>query len=449
MVLSTSCSNILEVDSMDYSSPEGFIKDRQSVSNVLASAYVSSRRALVNDNAWLAFTDLRTAHLKMNSATGIYLEKQNLHESTNQLQGISNWNNFLEAIYQCNLLIENSENAKAYLSKEELNAVTGQAYFLRGLMHFYMTQVWGDCPLILSTQNSTAISRKPVTEVIAEVVKDAEMAFELLPIQHTDINGANNLQKSVRYANKIAAGILMQKANMVVANYEGAVHAYELLSLANRAKEYKLENANNRASIFAGTSQESIFGFNLSGDDYGNSLNTPFNEDVFFNGQNQKLVKVVSTEKVLSVYSADDVRVTSFFEFNEDTVVTGFLKYSGSYQMLFRLSDAELLATEAYYKSGNEIKAASILNSFKVRNGLAEVDVKGEELWGEIEIEFEREFFGEGKLLFDWNRWGILADKVSSITAEQFANGIAYWPIADECFKNSSGLSQNSYWLNN
>jgi hypothetical protein len=384
----------------------------------------------------------------MNSATGIYLGKQNLHESTNQLQAISNWNNFLEAIYQCNLLIENSENARAYLSKQELNSVTGQAYFLRGLMHYYMTQVWGDCPLVLSTQNGSSISRYAVTDVIAEVVKDAEMAFELLPIQHTDINGTNDLQKSVRYANKIAAGILLQKANMVIANYEGAVHAYELLSLANRAKEYRIENTNNRASIFSGKSPESIFGFNLSGDDYGNSLSTPFNVDVFFNGQNLKLVEVASTEKVLSIYPEDDVRLTSFFELEDDTIVSGFLKYSDSYQLLFRLSDAELLAAEAYFKSGYEIKATSILNSFKARNGLAEVDAKGDELWGEIEIEFERELFGEGKLLYEWNRWGILADKVGSINAEQYANGIAYWPIADECFKNSPGLSQNSYWLN-
>ena len=449
VVLSTSCSDILDVESFDTTPPEGFINDRQSVNNILATAYVSSRKALVNDNAWLAFSDLRTAHLKMNNGTGNYIAKQNLHESTSQLQGISNWNSFLEAIYQCNLLIENSENAKAYLSQDDLNSVIGQAYFLRGLMHYYMTQVWGDCPLVLSSQNGAKVTRSAVADVIAEVVKDAQMAFDLLPLQHTNINGGNDLQKSVRYANQIAAGILMQKANMAILNYEGAVHAYELISLANKAKEYQLENTSKRASIFSGESQESIFGFNLSGDNYGHSLTTPFSEDVFFSGQNLKLVEVASSENVISVYSEDDVRLNSFFELEDDTVVTGFLKYSSSYQLLFRLSDAELLASEAYFKLGDEGKAASLLNDLKVRNGLVEVHVRGDELWAEIEIEFEREFYGEGKLFFEWNRWGILDDKVGTISSEQFANGIALWPIADECFKYSSDLSQNAYWINN
>lgn len=450
VVLSTSCNNILDVESLDSTSPEGFINDRQSVSNVLASAYISSRRALVNDHAWLAFTDLRTGHLKMNSGTGIQLANQNLHVLTSEMQEIASWNPFLEAIHQCNLLIESSENAKSYLSDDELNSVIGQAYFLRGLMHYYMTQVWGDCPLLLSSEVGAAIVRVPVAEVIAEVGKDAEMAFELLPLQHTDKNGTSDLQKSVRYANKLAAGILMLKARMVVADYEGAVYAYELLSLANRAKEYKLEVSGNRASVFSGESPESIFGFNLSGDDYGHSLATPFNANVFFKGENLKLVEVISIEKLLSVYgTTDDVRVSAFFEFNDTDQLNGFLKYSDSFQLLFRLSDAELLAAEAYYEVGKHDKAVKILNDLKARNGLPEVEAEGDDLLTVIQTEFEREFFGEGKLLFEWNRWGILADKVQNITEEQFLAGIAYWPIADECFKSNTGLVQNSYWLNN
>ncbi len=173
VVLCSSCGDILNVDSLDSTSPEGFIKDRQSVSNVLASAYVGSRRALVNNNAWLAFSDLRTGHLKMNSVTGFNIAKQNLDAPSNQLQGVGNWNSFLEAIYQCNLLIENSEDAKVYLSKDELNSVIGQAYFLRGLMHYYMTQVWGDCPMIFNANSGSAISIKTEADVLSQVIKDS------------------------------------------------------------------------------------------------------------------------------------------------------------------------------------------------------------------------------------------------------------------------------------
>jgi len=179
IVLSTSCSNLLDVENLNTTSAEGFIKDRQSVNNVLASAYITARRAIVIDAAWLVFSDLRTGHLKMNSATGVYVAQQNLMASTVELNKIRNWNYFLESIYQCNLLIENAENAKEKLSEDELNAVMGSAYFLRGLMHFYMTQIWGDCPIVLSTNNGKTLSRNSVSAVMEQVIKDATMAFEL------------------------------------------------------------------------------------------------------------------------------------------------------------------------------------------------------------------------------------------------------------------------------
>jgi len=230
-------------------------------------------------------------------------------------------------------------------------------------------------------------------------------------------------------------------------NFEAAANTYEILNLVNRSKTYELELSNERAKIYSGESKESIFGFNLSGDDYGNSLSTPFTSGVYFNGKNSTLIEVSSKEYVLGLYEEGDIRLDRLFQIDEEYI--GILKYSNSYLMLFRLGDAEMLAAEAYYRIGKEDKALTIINNLKVRSKLSEVDVAGDALWEEIMLEFEREFFGEGKLLFEWNRWGILADKVESITTDQYSNGIVYWPIADECFMLNPGISQNPYWLNN
>lgn len=448
-LINTSCSDILNIDSENTTSPKNFIQDRQSAKNILATAYVCTRRALISNSAWLAYTDLRSNHLKMNNTAGIFLAKQYLNAPIDQLQQICSWDNFLETIYQCNLLIENIKNAEEYLTKDELNSMIGQAYFLRGFMHFYMTQIWGDCPLILSTKNASEISRKPVSEVLAMIIDDAEKAFDLLPLFYTDINGNNDLKKSVQYANKIAAAILLQKANMAIYNYQEVIHAYELLNLINKNKEYEFESGKSRTSIFSGDSKESVFGLALSGNDYTYPIYSPFNNIVFFKGQNLTLVQVASSEKVISLYSEKDIRLKSFFNVKDDTIITEFLKYSSSYQLFLRLSEAELLASEAYFRMGNENKALKIINAIKVRNDLDEIEADGDDLWNEIKDEFERELFGEGKLFFEWIRWGVLSKKIDSITEEQVINGFAFWPIAEKCILNNPGLYQNSFWLNN
>ncbi len=445
LVVFTSCDKMLDVESINTTSPEGFIKDRQTATNALASAYAISRRAVAKNGSWLAYSDLRTGNLKMNSRTGIYLSNQDLNTSDAAIETMRNWNFFLEAIAESNSLIENIDNASNFLQEDELDSYKGQAYFLRALMHLNMTEVWGDCPVVLSSNVST-VSKSSKSDVLKTVIADALQAIELLPLTHTDNNGNIYRYFTVRYANKIAAISLLIKAYVADGNYADAIKWHQTLAVENRARIFELEIGNNLADIYDGGSNETVFGFSLGGD-YGYNNSNLFGWDIFFKGEEKKYIEVTSAQYITDLYNEEDLRLNKLFNVEDESVE--ILKYSSSFLVIFRLTEIDLLAAEAYFKTGNEEKALAIINKLKVRAGLDEESLEGDALWNEIMQEFERELFAEGKLFFHWDRWGVIADKIETISQEQYDAGIAVWPIADVCFTSNPGLSQNPYWLNN
>ena len=446
IMLFASCDELLVVESVNTTSPEGFIKDRQTATNALASAYATSRRAVAKNGSWLAYTDIRSGYLKMNSTTGIAITNQNLQASSSTLETMRNWNFYLEAISQTNILIENVDKASEFLTEDELNSYKGQGYFLRALMHLNMTQIWGDCPILLNTNDALSISKTARADVLKTVITDALQAVELLPITHTDKNGNVYRYLTVRYANKIAAISLLVRAYVENENYAEAVKWYQTLVVENRARTFELAVSNELSKTYGGESQETVFGFS-QGNDYGYSISNPLGWDIFFKGEEYKFIEVDAGADFENLYHEDDLRLSELYNVDEENIE--ILKYSGSFLLVFRLTEIELLAAEAYFMLGEEEKSLAIINKLKVRAGLDEEDLEGDALWTEIMMEFERELFAEGKLFFDWNRWGVIADKVASISQEQYDAGIAVWPIADVCFTSIPGLSQNPYWLNN
>jgi hypothetical protein len=69
------------------------------------------------------------------------------------------------------------------LSQETINLVKARAKFIRGLDYLYLTQMWGEVPLILSTKATTAeqTTRRSIDDVHTQIVKDLTEAETGLP----------------------------------------------------------------------------------------------------------------------------------------------------------------------------------------------------------------------------------------------------------------------------
>lgn len=89
------------------------------------------------------------------------------------------------SIGEANRTIEKADSSvvSANLTKEGISLAKARAQFIRGLDYLYLTQLWGEVPLFLTTNPTTAESttRKPINDVYTQIVKDLTDAEAVLP----------------------------------------------------------------------------------------------------------------------------------------------------------------------------------------------------------------------------------------------------------------------------
>lgn len=117
-------------------------------------------------------------------------------------------NNPYTRIRDCNALIEKIDVKGANLDEKFRREVKGQAYYLRAIQYFDLMRVYGGVPIVTAEQAaelddpSIQAPRASVTEVVAQITADLDMAATLLPPQWDPANygrftrGAALAQKS-------------------------------------------------------------------------------------------------------------------------------------------------------------------------------------------------------------------------------------------------------------
>lgn len=92
------------------------------------------------------------------------------------------WNTAYNAIYASNAIIE-GVTASTALLKSDKDQLLGEAKFVRGLLYFYLIQLYGDVPYITTTDYTVnvKVSRMPKVEIYNKIIKDLNEASELLP----------------------------------------------------------------------------------------------------------------------------------------------------------------------------------------------------------------------------------------------------------------------------
>ena len=185
------------------------------------------------------------------------------------------WTSQYRGIRQANSFLKNYQNA------ELDDPAIGEKYaaevrVIRGLMYLYITEFWGDMPLVTEPLNidELMIPRDPKEQVVDFILQDLEDAALDLP---AEIPSCENLGRMSKGA------ALALKARMALYNgrYEIAEEAakavmdlgvYELFTSGNPQRNYydlftyagKLANGNNKETIIARLSLEDEAMHNLS-----------------------------------------------------------------------------------------------------------------------------------------------------------------------------------------
>jgi starch-binding outer membrane protein, SusD/RagB family len=105
---------------------------------------------------------------------------------------VNNWyptkifNYLYVSISAANRTIEQADSSKvsANLSQSGITLARARAKFIRGLDYLYLTTLWGEVPLILSSKATTAqqTTRQPIDAVFTQIVKDLTDAEADLPV---------------------------------------------------------------------------------------------------------------------------------------------------------------------------------------------------------------------------------------------------------------------------
>ncbi len=323
----------------------------------------------------------------------------------------SNWTSLYHLIYLANSAMEGVKHSDA-LSAETAMRLEGEAKFFRAFCYFYLVNLWGEVPLLLSSDYrvNTAVLRASTDQVYQQIVSDLIDAQRLLP---EDYSLSGGLRTRV---NKWTATALLARTYLFMGDWNKA--EFEATAVIGQETIFTLEP--DLGDVFLVGSREAIFQFYPLGNDMNNSkearlfLPSPFLLSLGVPPS------YLTTDNLLAAFEADDKRRSSWV----DSVLLNdvIYRYPGKYKIfrsddqieftvLMRLAEQYLIRAEARAHLGRIIgsnSAESDVNTIRNRAGLGNTTASNEStVLDAIMHERRVELFSEwGHRWFDLVRTG-------------------------------------------
>jgi len=351
------------------------------------------------------------------------------------------WEEAYKYIYHANSVLEGLANSEG-LTKATSDQLKGEALFVRSFCHFYLSNLFGDIPLALTTDYLTNMkaSRTKQPQVYEQLLSDLRSAQALLPDQYATT-------ERVR-PNRAAATALL--ARVLLYNQAWADAETESSKVIADPK-YSLPS--NLGQVFLKNSSEAIWQLMP----VAANINTR-------EGQNFVLVSVpvnvaLSRQLALNFETGDKRRLdwvgsistagqTYYFPYKYK-IRTGASPLS-EYSMVLRLAEQYLIRAEARAKQGKIALAVGDINVIRERAGLTllKADDPGlstAALTGKIQQERRFELFSEyGHRWMDLKRTGSIDSVMVKMKGANWNPGDALYPIPlSEISSNTNLLPQN------
>ena len=319
------------------------------------------------------------------------------------------WTAFYKSIYLANTLIEGVGANEKVLTPAMASTAKGEGLFMRAFCHFYLTNIFGDVPLVLTSDPYTnnVLPRELQAKVYEQIIADLKAATELLPPDYS----ASATKQRFR-ANKYAASALLARVYLYTGQWALAESAS---STVIGAKDlYKLMPAADIAKVFYKNSPETIW-----------QMNGSTGASSTFNGYNALAFSFVDyvpllalTNEMENSFSPEDLRFQNWTAPAEDDgkVYRVPFKYRNLYTTTtatgegytyLRLAEQFLIRAEAKAQLGADLTGAKAdLDTVRTRAGLNKSSAANKaDLLLAIENERKLELFTEvGHRWFDLKR---------------------------------------------
>jgi starch-binding outer membrane protein, SusD/RagB family len=322
------------------------------------------------------------------------------------------WSEIYSKIYECNEALEGINNSTT-LSPTLKNQLLGEAKFLRAFLYFYAVNLFGDVPLILTTDYkvNSLIPRTTSLKVWERIISDLVEAQELLPVNYYAPQGGVYAERVLPV--KAAASALLARVYLY---QEDWVNAAEQATTVIEDSKFTLNS--DLLEVFKKNSTESIW--QLGAISPIPTIPGSTTDGYFFvllNAPDQSINPVSLSQSAYNLFDMIDERKTAWIgTFADNTNIYFYAnKYKTSsatglayteYLTVLRLAEQYLIRAEANAHLNKLSEASEDLNNTRIRAGLAAFSSGDKDiLLDSIANEKRREFFCEwGHRWFDLKR---------------------------------------------
>jgi hypothetical protein len=348
------------------------------------------------------------------------------------------WTNSYKIIYVANAVMEGVPGASG-MSPRFKNQALAECRFIRAFTYFYLVNLYGDVPLIVSTDVSknTTLGRTPASQVYTQIIEDLKFAKDNLPSDYS-ISGGTRTR-----ANKWVAAAMLAKVYLYNKNWVDAeAQATELIS--NTAL---FELSKDLSKVFTPTSKEAIWQLYNDANGY-----TWYASKILPNAVS-KIPTYFLNPALVADFEAGDTR---------KDVWTGSVLYNGvtysypnkyksvtlsanaEYYTVLRMAEMYLIRAEARAQRDNVDGAKADISAVRNRAGLGATAANDKaSLLLAIEKERRIEFNAEyGHRWFDLKRTGRI-NQVLGAVKPGWKPDAALYPIPDGERKVNLSLTQN------
>jgi hypothetical protein len=359
----------------------------------------------------------------------------------------SMWGDQYRYIYQANSCIEGLTAASG-LTPSVRSQLLGEAYFVRAFMHFYLVNMYGDVPLITSTDYKiNNVKARERTEVVYDtIINDLKRAENLMADDYPT-------GKRTR-PNKAAALALLARAYLYTGKWPEAEAAANAVLTNGRYALLKDLN-----SVFLAESREALWQLQ--------SVNVALGRNTW-----EGFATVPATATGASLFRLDSVNLIHQFDTTKDlrfkrwvdnrkSAATGNIAYYFPYKykvrtsatstitensMVMRIAEQFLIRAEARIQQDKLSDGRSDLDSIRMRAGLTALPTSLDKpaLLLATEKERQLELFAEwGHRWFDLKRTGRAPAVLKPIKGDKWKDTDVLYPIPAAARSTNINLTQN------
>ncbi len=272
------------------------------------------------------------------------------------------WSTAYKVIYRTNAIIENLQKSTE-ISQSTKARLTGEMKVVRSLYYFYLINLFGDVPLITSSdyKKNEYKSRTAVNEIYQQIVADLTDAISLLSESYPS---SGKVRPNKWTATALLARVYLFEGDWINAEAQSSSiissDAYSMVADLN--------------AVFKNNSDETIWEIAPANE----SRNTA-EGSVFVPSSSSTAPTIYLTSSLVNSFEIDDARKSSWLGVNS---VAGNMYYYpfkykqraanpvDEYEIVFRLAEQYLILAEARAKQNKIPEASADLNVVRNRAGL-------------------------------------------------------------------------------